>query len=151
MFLKNSLGLTLAGLLLAGGGAVLIGAAARAANAPQQKTMEKQPMTHSNPESGQKMFKDYCAACHGAGGKGDGPAVGFLKAAPQDLTTLAKRNNGTFPGDHFAALLRFGTEAREHGTSDMPIWGPLFRSQNKDLVDLRINNLRAYVESIQQK
>lgn len=151
MLMKNSLGISLAGLLLAGGGAVLMGATARAANDPQQKTMEKAPVTRSQPESGQKMFKDYCAACHGAGGKGDGPAVEFLKAPPQDLTTMAKRNNGKFPADHFAAVLRFGTPGRAHGTSDMPIWGSLFHAQNKDLTELRISNLTSYVESIQQK
>jgi len=151
MFTKNSGGLVVAGLLLAGSGTLLLGHASRAAAAPQQKTMEKAPITHSQPESGQKMFKDYCAACHGAGGKGDGPAVAALKAPPQDLTTMAKRNNGKFPADHFAATLRFGTEARAHGTTDMPIWGPLFHAQNKDLTELRISNLTTYVESLQQK
>jgi mono/diheme cytochrome c family protein len=144
-------GLILAGLFLAGTGAVLLGQRAGASKEPQQKKMEKAPITHSNPASGREMYMDYCAACHGATGKGDGPAVEFLKTPPQDLTTMAERNNGKFPADHFAALLRFGTESRAHGTSDMPIWGPLFTKHGKDIVELRIANLRSYVESIQQK
>lgn len=151
MFIRNSLGLALAGLLLAGVGVVMVGHAARAARGPQAKTLEKKPIIHSDPASGQKMYKDYCAACHGATGKGDGPAAEILKAPPQDLTLLAKRNNGKFPADHFLAVLHFGTEGHPHGTSDMPIWGPLFRAQNKDVAELRMSNLTSYVESIQQK
>lgn len=151
MFANKHLGLVLAGLLLAGTGVVLLGQRAGASKEPQQKTMKKVPVSHSNPASGQQMYKDYCAACHGPSGKGDGPAVEFLKAPPPDLTTMAKRNNGKFPTDRFVSVLRFGTEGHPHGTSDMPIWGPLFSKQNKDIVELRIANLRSYVESIQQK
>jgi mono/diheme cytochrome c family protein len=117
----------------------------------QEKTLKKVPITHSKPESGEQMFKDYCAACHGLRGKGDGPAAEILKAPPIDLTTMAKRSDGKFPYMHFAAILRFGTESHAHGTTDMPLWGPLFRSQNKDLAELRIQNLTKYVESIQEK
>jgi mono/diheme cytochrome c family protein len=97
------------------------------------------------------MYKDYCAACHGIDGKGNGPATEFLKTPPPELTTMAKRNNGKFPSERFASVLRFGTVTHAHGTSDMPIWGPLFRSQNKDVAELRIHNLSSFVESIQEK
>ncbi len=46
--------------------------------------------------SGQEMYKQFCAACHGADGKGDGPAASNLKTRPSDLTTLAKRHEGSF-------------------------------------------------------
>jgi mono/diheme cytochrome c family protein len=150
MLTNKSLGLVLAGILVAGSGTVLIGQRAAAAGEPQQK-MEKAPITHSNAASGAQMYKDYCAACHGAAGKGDGPAVPFLKAPPADLTTMAKRNGGTFPTEHAVSALRLGTKGSAHGTSDMPIWGPLFSTQNKDLVELRIKNLTTYLESLQQK
>lgn len=57
------------------------------------------------------MFTSYCAACHGPAGKGDGPAASELKAAPADLTQLAKNNNGKFPADHMHSILDFGTRA----------------------------------------
>lgn len=151
MFVNKYLGLALTAGIFVGMGTVLLERRAGASRDPQEKKMEKAPITHSNPASGHEMYTDYCAACHGAGGKGDGPAVEFLKAPPTDLTTLASRNDGKFPADHFAAVLRFGTEAHPHGTSDMPIWGPLFTKQGKDIVELRIANLTSYVESIQQK
>ena len=73
------------------------------------------PITRSDPSSGKQMFKDYCAACHGMDGKGNGPATEFLKAPPPDLTTMAKRNDGKFPESKFATILRFGTSAHPHG------------------------------------
>jgi mono/diheme cytochrome c family protein len=94
--------------------------------------------------------------CHGKGGKGDGPAPSALKVPPPDLTTLAKRNNGTFPSDHVDAILRFGTSASAHGISDMPIWGRLLgvssiRGSEAAEVRLRIYNLAKYIESLQSK
>jgi mono/diheme cytochrome c family protein len=151
MLIDKCLRFVLAAAFLAGSGAVLLGQEAGATNQPPQKKLEKAPITPSNAASGQQMFKDYCAACHGATGKGDGPAAELLKTAPPDLTMMAKNNNGKFPGDHFAAVLRFGTPGHAHGTSDMPVWGPLFRTQNPGLAQLRISNLESYVESIQQK
>lgn len=151
MIANQCLRFVLAGVLFVASGAVLLGQEAGATNQPPQKTLEKVPITRSNPASGQQMFKDYCAVCHGATAKGDGPAADLLKTAPPDLTMMAKNNNGKFPADHFVAVLHFGTAGHAHGTSDMPIWGPLFRTQNKDLAQLRISNLESYVESIQQK
>jgi len=150
MIAQSSLRFVLAGLLFAATGSVLLGQNSGATNQAPQKTLEKAPVTHSNPASGQTMFKDYCAACHGPTGKGNGPAAELLKTAPPDLTMLAKNNGGKFPSDHFVAILHFGAGGHAHGTSDMPVWGPLFRAE-KSVAELRISNLEAYVESIQQK
>ena len=41
-----------------------------------------------------------------------------------------------------------------HGTRDMPVWGPVFRSMahgHADNAQLRITNLTSYIESLQQK
>ena len=149
MLIDKYLRFVLAGALFAASGTLLQGQGAGTTN--QQKTLEKAPITPSNPASGQQMFKDYCAACHGANGKGDGPAAELLKTPPADLTMMAKNNNGKFPAEHFEAILRFGTGGHAHGTSDMPVWGPLFSAQNKGLVQMRISNLESYVASIQQK
>jgi len=150
MEINKYLRLVLAGVFFVASGTALLGQEAAGTNQPQ-KTIEKVPVTRSNPASGKQMFKDYCAACHGATGKGDGPAADLLKTPPPDLTALAKNNNGKFPADHFVAVLQFGTEGHAHGTVDMPVWGPLFTREHKDLTQLRISNLESYVESIQQK
>ncbi len=42
-------------------------------------------------------FKEYCAVCHGSGGRGDGPAAAGMSPRPTDLTRLSANNGGTFP------------------------------------------------------
>ncbi len=143
----------LAAIFMVGVGGMVV-AGHWAAVAQEQGGLKKVPITQSNPTSGKQMFNDYCAACHGAQGRGDGPAVEFLKTPPPDLGTLAQRNGGKFPSMKVSGVLKFGTGNHAHGTSDMPVWGPLFRSA--DLRDdkqtaLRITNLTAYLEEMQKK
>ena len=122
-----------------------------------QKTTVRVPIKHTAAESGEEMYREYCAVCHGKAGKGDGPAASELKVPPPDLTVLAKNNNGKFPSDHVAAVLRLGTPAPAHGTSDMPVWGPLFSSLHgrttatDRLIPMRIANLTKYIKSLQSK
>lgn len=154
MLMNSTRGLVLAGSMILVGSGVLVFQGTATPQDAQEKTLKRVPITRSDPTSGKQMYKDYCAACHGIDGKGNGPATEFLKTPPPDLTTMAKRNDGKFPDGKFAGVLRFGTGTHPHGTSDMPIWGPLFRSQdtqNKSVGELRIHNLTSYVESIQEK
>ena len=51
-------------------------------------------------------------------------------------------------------MLRFGTRFASHGSSEMPIWGPIFGSmENYDevAVQKRIKDLCDYLASLQQK
>jgi len=119
----------------------------------QEKQIKKEPVKSSPANSGEAMFKEYCAVCHGKAGKGDGPAASALKQAPADLTTLAQRHGGKFPDDYVATVLRNGTKAPAHGDSDMPVWGPLFSTmdQSQAIVNLRISNLTKYIKTLQAK
>ena len=146
----------LAGMLLLGvSGAILAGQGGAVAQDDQAKGIKKAPIRYSDPSSGKQMFRDYCAACHGMEGKGDGPVARFLRTPPADLEALAQHNGGKYPADKVAATLRLGTDSGAHGTSDMPTWGPLFRSQDKKaglgFAEVRIHNLTEYVKSLQQK
>ena len=117
-------------------------------------TIKRTAVQPTSPVSGQEMFNAYCAACHGKDGKGTGPAAPQLKQAPADLTTLAKRHNGKFPDDYVTSVLRFGTKSPTHGSSDMPVWGPLLSAvsnHDKAQVEIRITNLTAYIKSLQVK
>ncbi|HEU4635862.1 MAG TPA: c-type cytochrome [Edaphobacter sp.] len=114
------------------------------------------PAKPTSAGSGEEMYNSYCASCHGKDGKGDGPAAPALKDPVPDLTTLAQRNGGKFPQQHVAAVIRFGAEAHAaHGSPDMPIWGPIFggmhQSSASPEVQLRINNLSHYLETLQVK
>lgn len=142
-------------LLLGVGGAILVGRGGAAAQDKQATKLKNVSITYSDPRSGAQLYKDYCSACHGTEGRGDGPVGRFLKGPPANLRTLAQRNNGKYPAEYVAAILRFGTDNAAHGTSDMPIWGPVFRAQkdkqkNKRGADLRIQDLTEFVESLQQ-
>jgi mono/diheme cytochrome c family protein len=102
--------------------------------------------------SGEQMYKFYCAACHGADAKGNGPAANMLKTPPPDLTTLARRHAGKFPYDYVKNVLEFGSDVPAHGSSDMPTWGPIFRyndKQNERVVQERIKRLCDYLASLQ--
>jgi mono/diheme cytochrome c family protein len=52
------------------------------------------------------MYASYCAVCHGANATGNGPAQSALKIPATDLTTLAQKNGGKYPGLHVSSVLR---------------------------------------------
>ena len=134
--------------------ALLFSSAAIGAAQEKEKVIKKTPIQHTSPAKGEEMYMSYCAVCHGKDGKGAGPAVSALKVPPPDLTTLAQRHDGKYPSSHVATILRHGTEVPVHGTSDMPVWGPLFRSVSRSddaIVMMRIANLNSYLESLQAK
>jgi mono/diheme cytochrome c family protein len=117
------------------------------------KQIKAVDIAYTEPTSGAQMYKNYCAACHGMGGKGDGPAAEFLKKWPPDLTMMAQHNSGVYPAEHVVSTLRLGTPSHAHGTEDMPLWGELFRTvdANQSLGELRIKNLANFIESLQVK
>src|ERR1035437_9118597 len=98
------------------------------------------PAPYTSPSSGKEMYLAYCASCHGKDGMGNGPAAAALKTQPTDLTVLAVKNGGELTA--------------AHGNKEMPVWGPVFLSLGRHdtaQVQMRIHNLTAYLESIQQK
>jgi len=115
------------------------------------------PIKPTSAASGKQMYTNYCAVCHGADGRGNGPAASSLKTSPTDLTMLAKTNGGQFPDTHIASVLQFGSETAAHGSADMPIWGTAFRSLAKGTAapdaqeHQRIANLTNYLKSLQQQ
>ena len=133
--------------------AFLVSTATMAMSQEGQTTIKKVPAPSTSPASGEKMYKAYCAVCHGTDAKGNGPAAPALKGPIPDLTTLAKNNGGKYPADHVASVLRFGTGGLiAHGSKDMPIWGPLFSAMGSSSTEtLRISNLTHYLETLQVK
>jgi mono/diheme cytochrome c family protein len=128
---------------------VVVPGIAVAQEKPQIKTV---PTERVSAADGAQMFQSYCAACHGSGARGDGPAVAALKKAPADLTTLSARNGGTFPAVKVSRYIEGLDEIAAHGTRDMPMWGSVFRSLGPDsgIATLRVTNLTEYLRSIQR-
>jgi len=114
------------------------------------------PIKWTPTESAPQMYTTYCAACHGADAKGNGPAAPAMKIPPTDLTQLAKRNGGVFPANRVGSILKMGNEDLAHGSKDMPIWGDLFRtiggpsSDREAQIRLRISNLTDYLQQLQK-
>jgi len=123
----------------------------------QQPTINQVPIKPTSWASGQQMYREYCAACHGENAKGDGPAAAACVVKPPDLTALAKRNNGKFPYDYFYSVMQFGRTAPtpSHGSADMPIWLPMFLSlgnaDQEAIAQQRMHNLAHYIASLQTK
>ena len=125
-----------------------------AAAAQGRPAVDRVPAPRTIAASGKQSYMHYCASCHGVDARGDGPAAFILKTPPPDLTTLAKRHGGKFPYEYVSDVLRFGTRIVSHGSSDMPIWGPIFGSMdnyNEVAVRKRIKDLSEYLASLQQK
>ena len=107
------------------------------------------------PVDGASIFGNYCAACHGLDGRGNGPVSKALKQEVPDLTRLSLRNDGAFPAIHVRTVITFGGDdlLPAHGSKEMPIWGPTFHQIefDQDLGNVRLENVTKYLESIQRK
>jgi len=120
-------------------------------NPPADHAKDRKGVRH---KSGSKQALQNCAPCHGADLKGKGPAAPAFKVPPTDLTTFAKRHGGTFSAlDLETAITSKGQPVPAHGSPNMPVWGPIFKSISPDDGDLvlRVSNLVKYIESLQVK
>lgn len=106
-----------------------------------------------SPTSGKEMFNAYCAPCHGIDAKGDGPAASVFRRRPSDLTKLARKNGGKFPGAEVANELSNVYRA-PHGSREMPVWGPILSEispKSEAVGALRVANIVNYIETLQVK
>jgi hypothetical protein len=78
--------------------------------------------TGQAPEHGRDLYVRHCASCHGAAGRGDGPAAAALAPRPTDLT----RTREDLPG--LMRVIDGRRTIRAHGASDMPVWGCVFEA-----------------------
>lgn len=112
-------------------------------------------------ELGRVDFRQYCAACHGVGGKGDGTVAEFMTIAAADLTNLSKLNSGRFPRERVTEVIDGRADVKVHGGRDMPVWGDWFDAEAVDantdaaardvIVRERINALVNFIETLQEK
>jgi mono/diheme cytochrome c family protein len=146
----------LTGLLVLSLAAVLAPTSRAQNQAQPSAEIRKVPVQPTTVVQGAQLYRNQCAACHGMGGKGNGPAAPALKTPPPDLTVLAKNNDGKFPDLKVISVLETGTDLTAHGSKEMPIWGPIFRSMGpaaagSQVGRLREVNLTDYLKSIQEK
>jgi mono/diheme cytochrome c family protein len=105
-------------------------------------------------ESGAALFRSYCASCHGAAAKGDGPLAANLRVAPADLTRVAKRNHGKFDAEKVRRAIDGRGPKEIHGGSDMPVWGDAFKRAGEGYseakVKERIDALVDHIATLQE-
>jgi len=103
--------------------------------------------------AGRTLYLDHCASCHGASGRGDGPAAGSLRAQPTDLTRYAQANGGVFPSEQLRRVID-GRGVGAHGSVEMPVWGSVFKAAGaggEAATRERIEAIVAYLQSFQQR
>lgn len=102
---------------------------------------------------GGEVYRTYCAACHGTGARGDGPLAESMTRKPPNLTEIARRNGGQYPGELVFRTIDGRNKVRGHGGPDMPVWGDAFSRArdggDEDSVKKVIQSLVDYLESIQ--
>lgn len=125
--------------------ACLIAAGVRAQGpVPRQPTMQK-------TTAGSELYRFYCSNCHGLDAKGR-PATPTTHVPASDLTRLAMNHGGVFPRQAVRdVIVSGGSRTGAHGTTDMPVWGTIFRALEPSdaMVEIRVDNLVRYLESIQ--
>jgi mono/diheme cytochrome c family protein len=117
-----------------------------------QTKIKEVPVRMIDSLEGKDLYNQYCAVCHGVDAKGKGPAAEALKKPPTDLTQLAVHNKGKYPELAVQNSIVGPHGMVEHGTGEMPIWGPIFSrtGTQKDLGEMRVNALVKYIATLQK-
>jgi mono/diheme cytochrome c family protein len=108
------------------------------------------PTRADEQPAGQDDYLRYCSACHGEAADGKGPVANVLSPRPPALTSLRARYGNPL-STKLASYISGTTMPRAHGTSDMPVWGKIFREITND--DAEANailwRIVRYLDSIQ--
>ena len=118
----------------------------------QDKVVKKVTVQDSAAWKGDDLYKEFCAVCHGADGRGQGPAASALKEVPTDLTLIARRSGGKFSDIHMRQIIAGDADTPAHGSKDMPMWGDVFKSisANRTFAEMRVNALVDYLKKLQR-
>jgi mono/diheme cytochrome c family protein len=109
---------------------IALAAVLAAAFATSSLALAAEPEPEPPAVTGAHLYMNYCASCHGVGGRGDGPLVMVLVAKPANLTRLAEKYGRPLPVDKLAAFIDGRTDVKAHGPREMPVWGEqLYRGE----------------------
>ena len=107
--------------------------------------------------SGDGLYLQLCASCHGESGEGNGPVSASLKVKVPDLTRIAWRDGGEFPREDVKRSIDGRIERMAHGPREMPVWGIRFydlsnpdRAVEQAKVDALLDKLVAHLETLQK-
>ncbi len=114
---------------------------------------------------GSEEYMISCLACHGVGGKGNGPMAEYLTVTPTDLTMITRENDGVFPLLEVFMVVDGRSVIGAHGVRqtegwEMPVWGTRYGEDignkygpygGEQAVRARILELVYYIQSIQEQ
>ena len=97
-------------------------------------------------------YAEYCSACHGPGGRGDGELASILVKPPSDLTRISE-TSGRYPFWRVFNIIAGNVLSPGHQTHQMPQYGTRFRADEQKPgylpAHIRILLLTHYLESLQ--
>lgn len=105
--------------------------------------------------SGKDLYARFCAACHGAQARGDGPVAASFNIEVPDLRLIASRHGGTFPRERIERIIDGRHILAAHGSRTMPVWGEDLSQLEIGTPDaekatrLVIKRLTDYLQSVQ--
>jgi cytochrome c oxidase cbb3-type subunit III len=103
--------------------------------------MQPQLSAAEDHGEGKRLYQTYCTGCHGASGKGDGPAGKTLPVKPADHTNAKKMSQ--YSDDHlFTVISRGGTSVGK--SSQMPAWGAVLR-------EAQIHEVVGYIRTLSNR
>jgi len=92
---------------------------------PYYQPWESKEFESSSVKRGSQIYKEYCSQCHGATGKGDGPAASGLKPKPAVHANIPFEK---LPMEYLYNVIYYG--GKSVGKSpNMPYWGLTIRQQ----------------------
>ena len=112
---------------------------------------------HEVLERGMHQFRLSCSGCHGADARGNGPIAPILTVPVPDLTLIAARHGGQFPGDQIYRIIDGQADLSAHGSRHMPVWGYEFFGDDPDdevahrKATEKIERVVSYLRSIQRR
>lgn len=115
------------------------------------------PAAADEDTHGQRLYRQYCSACHGQDGKGDGVVGWLMRPQPPDLTKIAARNGGTFDAAAVSRTIDGRHTVRAHGDPNMPVWGEVLTTNREGTptseaaAETKIADITAYLATIQVK
>jgi mono/diheme cytochrome c family protein len=106
--------------------------------------------------TGEELYRRFCASCHGAQGRGDGPVASSFKVEVPDLTLLARRAGGVFPRERVVRIIDGRHIIGAHGSRTMPVWGEAFGRAERGSPDaeratrILIDRIAGHIEQLQK-
>ena len=100
--------------------------------------MQPQFSAAEDQGEGKRLYQSYCTGCHGASGKGDGPAGKTLPVKPADHTNGKKMSQ--YSDEHLITVISKGG-ASVGKSSQMPAWGAVLK-------ETQIQEVVAYIRTL---